>query len=92
MDLNQGYVLHISSNSGQAGWLSPRLIEEILYNRTINLKGGSGNNIAMDRVNEFHNAQFKGMVKQSNATLSEGGYSGSKNLVFRFSLAFFPHF
>ena len=46
--------------AGQAGWLSPRLIEEILWNRTANLQGGPGRNVALDRVNEFHNNQFKG--------------------------------
>ncbi len=47
--------------AGLAGYYPPRIQEEILWNRTINLQGGLGHNIAMDRVNEFHNAQFKGM-------------------------------
>jgi len=36
------------------------MIEEVIHNRTVNLKGGAGHNIAMDRVCEFLNAEFKG--------------------------------
>lgn len=45
---------------GVSGWQEPRLINEIVHNRTVNLKGGLGHNIAMDRVVEFLNAEFKG--------------------------------
>ena len=48
--------------SGLSGWLPPRLAEEILHNRTVNLKGGKGKNIAMDRVCEFLNMEFKGTI------------------------------
>jgi hypothetical protein len=45
-----------------SGWLPPCLRHEILHNRTVNLKGGKGKNLAMDRVNEFLNAEVKGML------------------------------
>ena len=32
----------------------------MIHNRTVNLKGGLGRNVAMDRVCEFLNAEFKG--------------------------------
>ena len=48
--------------SGVSGWLPPRLVEEITHNRTVNLKGGPGHNIAMDRVCEFLNNDFKGSI------------------------------
>jgi len=48
---------------GVSGWMEPRLIEEVIHNRTVNLKGGLGHNIAMDRVCEFLNAEFKGKPK-----------------------------
>ena len=46
--------------SGMAGFFEPRVMDIILNNRTVNLRGGAGNNIAMDRICEFLNAQFKG--------------------------------
>jgi len=42
--------------------MEPRLIE-VIHNRTVNLKGGLGHNVAMDRVCEFLNAEFKGNPK-----------------------------
>ena len=48
-------------NAGVADWLSPRLIEDIVHNRTVNLRGGPGKNVAMDRVCEFLNSEFKGL-------------------------------
>ena len=44
---------------GVAGWFTPRLIHEVTHNRTINLNGGKGRNIPMDRVCEFYNAELK---------------------------------
>jgi len=47
---------------GVSGWWSPTMIEEALHNRTVNLIGGLGHNIAIDRVCEFLNAEFKGLT------------------------------
>uniref|UniRef100_A0ABM0N1J3 Uncharacterized protein LOC102808213 n=1 Tax=Saccoglossus kowalevskii TaxID=10224 RepID=A0ABM0N1J3_SACKO len=41
------------------GYVSPRQGEEMLWNSTANLKGGAGNNIPLDLVNEFLNNDFK---------------------------------
>ena len=46
--------------SGDSGWLPARLAQEIKHNRTVDLKGGKGKNVTMDRVCEFLNAEFKG--------------------------------
>jgi len=50
------YVL----STGVSGWYKPEVIHDIVHNRTVNLRGGLGHNIAMDRVCEFLNAEFKG--------------------------------
>lgn len=50
------YVL----STGISGWYKPEVIHDIVHNRTVNLRGGLGHNIAMDRVCEFLNAEFKG--------------------------------
>ena len=52
--------LQILQYAGINGWLNPRLAKEILHNRTVNLRGGLGRNIAMERVCEFLNDDFKG--------------------------------
>ena len=46
--------------SGVNGWLPARVAQEMIHNRTANIKGGLGNNIALDQVNEFLNNEFKG--------------------------------
>ncbi len=48
--------------TGVNGFLSPRLIHEVTHNRCVNIHGGKGRNVAMDRVNEFVNAEFKGNI------------------------------
>ncbi|XP_070559583.1 uncharacterized protein [Ptychodera flava] len=45
--------------AGVNGWLPRRLADELTWNRTANLHGGLGNNIALDFVNEFLNNEFK---------------------------------
>ena len=42
------------------GWLPPRLAEEVVWNRTVNLCGKRNTNLEMDLVNEFINGEFKG--------------------------------
>jgi len=49
--------------TGISGWWSSTLAEETVHNRTVNLRGGLGHNIAMDRECEFMNAEFKGTDK-----------------------------
>jgi len=46
--------------SGISGWYESSIIHDVINNRTVNLRGGLGHNIAMDRVCEFLNAEFKG--------------------------------
>jgi len=56
--------------AGISGWYEPDLIHDVVHNRTVNLRGGLGHNIAMDRVCEFLNAEFKGAVNCSFYTVS----------------------
>lgn len=53
----QLYLIHVL---GISGWLPEPLAHQIMHNRTVNLAGGLGRNIPMDRVNEFYNKEFKG--------------------------------
>jgi len=50
--------------AGIGGWWTPYVAEEVLHNRTVNLTGGLGHNVAMDRACEFLNAEFKGQTLQ----------------------------
>lgn len=59
--------------------LSPRLAKDLTWNRTVNLKGGPGNNVAMDKVNEFLNSHFKGTVmRKIIALLFSPNFLGNK--------------
>ncbi|XP_014673981.1 PREDICTED: uncharacterized protein LOC106814196 [Priapulus caudatus] len=42
------------------GALPPRMAHELKWNRTVNVQGGSNNNIEMDLMMEFYNKEFKG--------------------------------
>ena len=42
-----------------------RIRNEMIWNRTVNLYGGAGKNIAMDLANEFLNRDFKGKTLMS---------------------------
>ena len=44
-------------------WLT-RLIHDLIWNRTGNVNGGPGQNVALDLVNEFLNNEFKGETNQ----------------------------
>ena len=46
--------------AGVRGFYPARICDEITWNRVANLKGGAGNNLALDLVNEFLNNEFKG--------------------------------
>jgi len=52
--------------AGIAGWWEDGVIHDAVHNRTVNLKGGRGHNLAMDRVCEFLNAEFKGMLRSES--------------------------
>ena len=54
------------SLKGISGFYTPRIIEEVEHNRTVNIHGGEGKNVPMDRVCEFLNAEFKGNFKLLN--------------------------
>ena len=47
--------------AGMVGWWPPRLCAEVKWNRTANVVGGWGNNLELDLINEFLNADFKGI-------------------------------
>ena len=42
------------------GWVPPRQRADLIWNRTVNVKGGAGECLAMDLVNEHCNQDFKG--------------------------------
>ena len=45
-------------------WLVPKWQQEsLVWNRTVNVTGGTGNYLEMDLVNEFCNNSFKGIIK-----------------------------
>jgi hypothetical protein len=52
--------VHVSDVNG---WLSDRQAEDLTWNRTVNIRGGAGHNVAMDKMNEFLNNEFKGIHK-----------------------------
>ena len=43
-----------------AGCQPHRMHQTIIFNMTVNLRGGPGNNLEMDLVNEFMNRDFIG--------------------------------
>lgn len=53
---------HSDNVAGTSGWWSQEFANNVVNNRTVNLRGGQGHNIAMDRVCEFLNADFKGKI------------------------------
>ncbi|XP_071500371.1 uncharacterized protein [Diadema antillarum] len=54
-----------------SGALSPRLAYQLTWNRTVNIHGGTGNNIAMDLEMEFLNKNYKESSKSAAGNLSE---------------------
>jgi len=50
------YNVHV----GISGWWEAPLIDDVIHNRTVNLKGGLGHNIPMDQVCKLFNTEFKG--------------------------------
>ncbi|XP_014678664.1 PREDICTED: uncharacterized protein LOC106818475 [Priapulus caudatus] len=57
--------------AGVAGFLPKRLAMDTMWNRTINLHGGAGHNIPMDRVCEFLNDDFKEILKHSRGKYTD---------------------
>lgn len=57
--------------------LSPRLAFELIWNRTVNTRGGAGNNIAFDLHCEHLNRTFKQNVNSFRAHISEKSISRS---------------
>jgi hypothetical protein len=46
--------------SGVNGAVNSRIAHDLTWNRTANLRGGRGHNLALDYVNELLNKEFKG--------------------------------
>ncbi|KAK3106317.1 hypothetical protein FSP39_017544 [Pinctada imbricata] len=53
------------------GAVSPRLKHTIIWNRTVNTRGGKGNNIAMDLHMEHLNNEYKASVKDSGTLTAD---------------------
>ncbi|KAK3102773.1 hypothetical protein FSP39_013844 [Pinctada imbricata] len=57
--------------AGINGWLPPRIQQEIIWNSTGNIHGGSGHNVALDLINEFLNNVFKDNLKNCHGQYTE---------------------
>lgn len=51
--------------------LSPREAERLKWNRTVNIQGGDGNNVAMDVALEHDNHVLKDIIRSLGANISE---------------------
>ncbi|XP_053406393.1 uncharacterized protein LOC123566698 [Mercenaria mercenaria] len=67
--------------AGISGFLPQRLSNEILWNRTVNIKGGEGRNIAMDLANEFINRDFKDNLKHCHGRYTDTDVSRRSKMV-----------
>ncbi|XP_077862477.1 uncharacterized protein LOC100373840 [Saccoglossus kowalevskii] len=65
------------------GYVSPRQGEEMLWNSTANLKGGAGNNIPLDLVNEYLNNDFKQNLKHCDGRYTNTHVARCSQLVGR---------
>ncbi|VDI51316.1 Hypothetical predicted protein [Mytilus galloprovincialis] len=52
------------------GWLTERLKNDLIWNRTVNYRGGQSNNIEMDMMNEFLNREFKDRIDSAASALT----------------------
>lgn len=57
--------------TGMAGFYSQKIRQEMKWNRTVNIRGGEGNNIPMDLANEFLNKDFKNNLKNANGRYTD---------------------
>ena len=51
--------------------LSNQLSHELIWGRIVNLKGGAGNNLPSDLVNEFINKDIKDIIRNMGSNVSE---------------------
>ncbi|XP_076101214.1 uncharacterized protein LOC143071009 [Mytilus galloprovincialis] len=56
--------------AGVSGWLTERLKNDLIWNRTVNYRGGQRNNIEMDMMNEFLNREFKDRIDSAASALT----------------------
>ena len=63
-----------------SGLVSKRAAETMTWNRTINIHGGAGRNIPMDRYNEFINADIKRILKDSSGRYTKEHISRTGHL------------
>ena len=61
--------------------LSPRIAHELIWNRTVNVKGGAGNNIPMDLHLEHLNRVFKDNINTFRAHISEQSVQRSSRAI-----------
>ena len=55
----------MNMSTGMQGWMPPRIAHDLMWNRTVNVQGGRGNCIPLDRCNEHFNNSSKGVLKHS---------------------------
>ena len=61
--------------------LSPRMAHELIWNRTVNVNGGAGNNIPMDLHLEHLNRVFKDNINTFRAHISEQSVQRSSRAI-----------
>ena len=72
-----------SEFAGVAGFHPERVSHELVGNRTVNLTGGEGKNIAVGLANEYLNRDFKSMLrilKLSRQKRFSGNFSTSRTV------------
>jgi len=57
---SQPALTNVMFSTGVAGCWAPHVIHDVVHNRTVNIRGGLGHNIEMDRYCEQLNCSFKG--------------------------------
>ncbi|CAG2228936.1 unnamed protein product [Mytilus edulis] len=79
------------------GWLPENQQNDLIWNRTVNYRGGAGHNLEMDLMNEFLNREFKDRIGSSANMLTEdviarhaqlsGGIDQTLDSLFQYSVA-----
>lgn len=64
-----------------SGGASPRIAHQLRWNRTVNVRGGLGNNIEMDLQMEFFNKKYKEAVQEACGNLLESTIARHSQMV-----------
>ena len=64
-----------------SGGASDRISHQLKWNRTVNVRGGMGNNIEMDLQMEFFNKEYKEAVQDAGGNISESTVARHSQMV-----------